>query len=99
MTAVAEIHIDYLYDALCVPTQAIVQRGDETFCYVSQRGVPVKRRIEVGDTNDKFVEIRSGLAKGDQVVLNPAAILGASESDSGQIAADKKNSSALGPRS
>ncbi len=35
MTAVAEIHIDYLKNILCVPVQAIVQRRNDTWCYVA----------------------------------------------------------------
>ena len=76
MTAVVEIHVEHLQDVLCVPVQAIVQRGDETWCYVSKDGQVQKCLVTAGKTNDKFVEVCAGLQEGDQVVLNPSAILG-----------------------
>ncbi len=94
MTAVAEIHIDYLDKVLCVPTQALVQRGDSTWCYVVRKGMPTRCQVVVGDTNDKFVEIRSGLTRGDQVVLNPSAILGDLDAGPSEIASDKKKEAA-----
>lgn len=75
MTAVVEIHIDYLTDVLCVPAQALVQRGEETWCYVSRAGKIERCVVDAGATNDKFVEICSGLQDGERVVLNPMAIV------------------------
>ena len=40
MTAVVQIHVDRLRNVLAVPVQAIVQVGDETWCYVEQSGRP-----------------------------------------------------------
>ena len=89
MTAAVQIHIDRLRDVLTVPVQAIVQIESDTWCYV-EAGRSVERRlIELGGTNDKFVEITEGLAEGDRVVLNPMAIVdeskeGVSEASSGE---------------
>ncbi len=75
MTAVVEIHIDHLTDVLCAPVQALVQRAGSTWCYISKNGEIEQRFVEQGRTNDKFIEIRSGLSQGDVIVLNPSAIL------------------------
>jgi RND family efflux transporter MFP subunit len=75
MTAVVELHIDYLTDVLCVPVQALVQRGDLTWCYTMSGGSIEQRFVEQGRSNDKFIEIREGLSQGDTVVLNPSAVL------------------------
>ena len=94
MTAVAEIHIDHLKDILCVPIQALVQRGDETWCYAGEKGQVRKCPVETGATNSKFVEIKSGLNTGDQVVLNPSAILGDESGFQHNIAPDQKDADA-----
>jgi HlyD family secretion protein len=73
---------------LVMPIQAVVgsvASGAERFCYVldSDR-VPQKRKITVGMSNDKMVEIKTGVEEGDiktgveegdEVVLNPRGLL------------------------
>lgn len=75
MTAVVEIHIDHLKDVLTVPVQAIVQMQGQTWLYIEAGGGVERRDIQLGRTNDKFVEIKSGLVAGDRAVLNPMAII------------------------
>lgn len=75
MTAVVEIKVDRLRNVLSVPVQAIVQVGSANWCYVKTPGGVERRSIDLGRTNDKFVEIRDGLEDGDRVVLNPMAIV------------------------
>lgn len=91
MSAVVEIHIDRLDDVLCVPVQAIVQRGKETWCYVAKDGETQKCPVELGGTNDKFVEVQSGLEVGDRVVLNPSTILESSSNEGRDIAPEKEH--------
>ncbi len=86
MTAVVEIHVDRLENVLSVPVQAVVQIGEESWCYVSAGGDVDRRPIELGRSNDKFVEIRSGLEEGDVVVLNPMAIVDEDRRDESTIA-------------
>jgi len=74
MTAVVEVHVARLEDVLSVPVQAIVQRGRQTWCYTQGSGGVERIPVELGRTNDKFVQIRSGLNDGDRVVLNPMSI-------------------------
>ncbi len=90
MTAVVEIHITDLHDVLCVPIQAIVQRGPEASCFVAERGRVTRCPVKLGIATDSFVEIRAGLASGDQVVLNLDAIADA-ESSRRDIAPDREN--------
>jgi hypothetical protein len=51
-----------------------VQVQKETWCYVDVNGSLTRRPITPGRNNDKFVEIKDGLAVGERVVLNPMAI-------------------------
>lgn len=75
MTAMVEIHVDKIQDVLTVPVQAVQQKEKVTYLFVDRGGRPVRREIEVGRTNDKFVEIKKGLEEGDRVVLNPLAVV------------------------
>jgi len=70
MTGKVTIIIDKLNDVLYVPIQSVVTIEDKKVCYVT--GSPAqKREVETGLFNDNFVEIKSGLAEGEKVLLNP----------------------------
>jgi len=70
MTGKVTIIIDKLNDVLYVPIQSVVTIEDKKICYVT--GSPAqKREVETGLFNDNFVEIKSGLAEGEKVLLNP----------------------------
>jgi HlyD family secretion protein len=75
MTAVVEIQVDHLRDITSIPIQAVVQRGQDNWCFVEQGQAVERREIALGRTNDKFVEITSGVNEGDRVVLNPLAVM------------------------
>ena len=70
MTGKVTVIIDKLQDVLYVPIQCVVTVEDKKICYVA--GSPAqKREVETGLFNDNFVEIKSGLAEGEKVLLNP----------------------------
>jgi len=71
MTGKVEVLIDELHDVLYVPIQSVVTVGDKKVCYVMASNTPEKRDVETGLFNDNFVEIKSGLTEGEQVMLNP----------------------------
>ena len=72
MTAKVTIIIDELKDVLQVPIQSVVTENDQTkVCYLMTNGKPTKCQVETGLFNDDFVEIKSGLNEGDNVLLNP----------------------------
>jgi HlyD family secretion protein len=64
---------------LVVPLQAVVgsiSSGAERKCFVvNAAGQTEERAIVVGMSNERVVEIRSGLKEGEQVVLNPTPLL------------------------
>jgi multidrug resistance efflux pump len=64
---------------LAVPVQAIIGGaelgGNREIFVITSRG-PERRSIVLGDSNDKMVEVVKGLEEGDEVVLNPKALLG-----------------------
>jgi multidrug efflux pump subunit AcrA (membrane-fusion protein) len=73
MTAVMQIHLDRLKGVLCVPVQSIERDGEEIWCYVDKGGQVTKCRVETGDMDDRFIEIRSGLSAGDRVIVDPSS--------------------------
>jgi RND family efflux transporter MFP subunit len=90
MSAVVDIHVDRLANVLSIPVQAVVQVESDTWCYVDRSGRIERRTIELGRTNDHFVEIRAGLDEGDKVVLNPMAVFDESQQEEQDAAPDEE---------
>ncbi|MCA9177609.1 MAG: efflux RND transporter periplasmic adaptor subunit [Planctomycetales bacterium] len=74
MTAVVEIQVASVEEAVTVPVQSIVSEGKRSFCYVSRDGEVERVPLELGVANDYQVEVLSGVHPGDQVVLNPISL-------------------------
>lgn len=76
MTAEVEILVAHLKDALVVPISAVVEQRSEFYCWVmTDSGVPERRTVTLGLTNDQFVEVKSGIEEGERVVRNPRAMV------------------------
>jgi HlyD family secretion protein len=71
MSAKVEIVIEELKNVISVPVQTVVNRNSKKVCYVMSSKEPKQREVETGLFNDNFVEIKSGLAEGEKVLLNP----------------------------
>jgi HlyD family secretion protein len=70
---------DALEHVLVVPLQAIVggsEMGSQRSIVVMTPKGPQERTITVGASNEKIAEVKDGLQEGDEVVLNPKAVLG-----------------------
>ena len=94
MTSVVEIHVDRATDIVSVPVQAIVQVGKKTWCYVDEGNRVTQQDVELGRSNDKFVELVSGVEAGQLVVLNPMAIFSKQQKEENEISPDKNTSDA-----
>ncbi|MHC4311136.1 MAG: efflux RND transporter periplasmic adaptor subunit [Planctomycetota bacterium] len=70
MTANVEVIINELHDVLYVPIQSVTTVEEKKICYVMGSLVE-KREVETGLFNENFVEIKSGLTEGEEVLLNP----------------------------
>ena len=75
MTAEVEIQINRLEDVLAIPVQAVVQKGEQNYCYVADASKVEERPVALGDSNDVLVEIKDGVNQGDRVILNPRAVI------------------------
>jgi len=71
MSSEVEILVDRLQDVVYVPLQAVSYFDDKRVVYVSRGGEPVMREVETGTFSESFIEIRSGLREGEEVMLLP----------------------------
>ncbi len=82
-------------EVLVVPVQAVVgtvSLGAKPQCFVvGADGQPHLRDIELGMSNQRLVEVRSGLQEGDKVVLNPDPLLEANGEKKSEKAGPKKD--------
>ncbi len=68
-TVEASIITGDLKDALLVPRQAVFSEVDESYIYVLEGGVPVKRMVTIGHKSPTLWEIVDGLKAGEAVSL------------------------------
>ncbi len=72
-SAQVEIELLRLTDVLSVPVAAVFTEQEKTYCYRSANGRLGRVEVKLGHMNDTRVQILSGLAEGDKVLLNPPA--------------------------
>ena len=75
MTAAVEILVANLKDVLSVPVQSVVEKSGKFYCWVNTPAGPEKRPVMLGMSNNTRIEIKDGLAEGDEVLLNPRAMV------------------------
>ncbi|MCB9950132.1 MAG: HlyD family efflux transporter periplasmic adaptor subunit [Planctomycetaceae bacterium] len=71
LTAQVEILIDNRPDVLQIPVQAVVGVSDRHIAYVMKQGVPERRDLVIGDSNQTHIEVSEGVKAGEKVILNP----------------------------
>lgn len=75
MNAEVVILVDRKEDVLSVPVQAILEyQGKAHIAYRTEEGYE-RKEVQLGATNDKFVEITDGVTAGMVVALNPISLL------------------------
>ncbi len=75
-TAEVEIVVADLENVMSVPVAAVIQQKGEFVCAVRREDGFERRPVEIGLSNDKVVEIKSGLKPGDTLFLSPRGLLG-----------------------
>ncbi len=70
MTAEVEILIDNLNDVLAVPVQAVAEHRRKHFVYIRTATGIRNQEVEIGQTNNRLIEVTSGLSAGVVVVLD-----------------------------
>jgi multidrug efflux pump subunit AcrA (membrane-fusion protein) len=62
-------------ETLCIPRQAVVYLGGQPGVFVYEEGIVHRRTVELGIKTATTVEVLSGLAENDQVVVRDPAVL------------------------
>ncbi len=75
MSGEAAISIGEQPNCLRLPASAVLGKGKDAFCYVLTGKEMQVRKISVGLSDGKLVEIRAGLKEGEPVLRDPGAVV------------------------
>ncbi|MFC3899243.1 efflux RND transporter periplasmic adaptor subunit [Lentzea rhizosphaerae] len=70
-SASVEVTVNSATNALAVPAAAVQTANGQSTVQVLENGAETRKTVEVGVRGDQYVEIKSGLTAGEQVVLPP----------------------------
>ena len=73
MTAEVAIKVNHIPDVLMAPVQAVAQRGSQYVAYVKSGSRIERREVTVGESNEKFIEIKDGVAEGERLLMDARA--------------------------
>lgn len=76
MSAEVEITLSRHEEVLQLPVAAVLETDEGATCWILTDGEAERRPLELGDTNDLFVEVRSGLTGTEEVILDPLTSVG-----------------------
>lgn len=74
-TADVQITTQKKENRLVIPYEALMEKDEETYVFAVKDGKATKINVTTGLQGDLYVEIASGLEKGDLVILEPAETL------------------------
>lgn len=90
ISAKAEIIVTNVADAISVPIQAVTTLKGRQVVYLANGGEPDPRAVEVGLFSTKFIQILSGIAPGDRVLLSPPLDTGSRDLEGSLLADSEK---------
>lgn len=68
-----DILIGEVDNALKVPVESVkFEKGNKNLVYVLENGIVKEKSVEIGLQSDTDMEIKSGISKGEKVILNPS---------------------------
>src|SRR5208337_3901199 len=79
MNAEVTILVDRKENVLSVPVQAIIEYSSKDHVALRTPSGFERREVELGATNDKFVEVTKGVTAGAVVALNPLTLISENE--------------------
>lgn len=76
MSAEVEVMVAHHEKVLTVPVTAVVETARKQLCWIKSGKNKVERRVvQLGDSNDMFVEVKAGVREGEKVVVDPMAFV------------------------
>ena len=73
MSVQVDVTIASHQDVVTIPVGAVVEHERQYYCWVRTADGFKRRTLGLGDTNDQFMVVTSGVKEGDEVVINPRA--------------------------
>jgi len=73
MSAEVEVIMARHEDVLTIPVAAVVETAEGDFCWVKTADGAQRRSLGLGDSDDQFIVVETGIEEGDEVVLDPLA--------------------------
>ncbi|MBN1192759.1 MAG: biotin/lipoyl-binding protein [Coriobacteriia bacterium] len=70
MNGSAEIAVDTVEDVITMPVEALLEGDGGHYVFTVEDGRARRTEIKIGQLTDTRVEVRSGLAEGDQVIVS-----------------------------
>ncbi|MGN2271732.1 efflux RND transporter periplasmic adaptor subunit [Priestia megaterium] len=58
--------------ASSLPIKAVINEDGEKYVYVVKDKKAVRKEVKIGETTNKFIEIKSGVSSKDKVITNPS---------------------------
>ncbi|NCU27312.1 efflux RND transporter periplasmic adaptor subunit, partial [Candidatus Nomurabacteria bacterium] len=95
MSITANIITESVSDVLTIPSSAVKTVSGTSFVEVLNNGVPEKKTVETGITDDVTTEIKNGLSEGDKVVVSTTT--GSSSKKSTTTTTTNSNNQQQGP--
>ncbi|MFK8115447.1 MAG: efflux RND transporter periplasmic adaptor subunit [Rubripirellula sp.] len=99
MSAEVDVILAVHENILTIPVAAVVETEEGEFCWVQSQDGPQRRVLELGDSNDVFIEIVAGLNEGEEVILNPTALVEEAENDARATLAQRQRETETNGRS
>ena len=75
MSAEVQVIMAQHMDVLTIPVAAVVQTTEGDFCWVKTADGAQRRSLGLGDSDDQFIVVETGLEEGEEVVLDPLAAI------------------------
>lgn len=72
MTAVCEIEIDTIEDAIVIPIQSVITRNGQPQVFARRGATMEARNVSLGRMNDSHVQVLSGVDVEEEIALNPS---------------------------
>ena len=75
MSAEVEIILAEYSNVVTIPVAAVIETETESLCWVQTKAGPERRILKLGDSNDVYLVVDSGVQEGEQVILNPRSFV------------------------
>jgi RND family efflux transporter MFP subunit len=63
------IKTDTRADAILIPKRAVIEEDGQNFIYIANAGTARRKKVDLGYQSDGMIEVKSGVAPGDKVVV------------------------------